>query len=201
MSDSIMHRHGLEPLIDEFAGGDTGSARVQIAVLGDTACINLRGNPDDEDFTDAAEQALGQALPVQPNTASRGEHRVFWLGPDEWLVMTDLAVAPALAKGLGDAVAGMTAAVNDVSGGNVTLELRGPACRELLAKGCTLDLHESEFSVGDCAQSGLAKASVLLALIDAEPVFLIVVRRSFSDYLCRWLHHAGREFGITLKAG
>ena len=174
---------------------------MRIAVRGDTACINLRGDPDDKDFMAAAEQALGQGLPLQANTASRGEHRVFWLGPDEWLVMTDVSAARALANRLGDAVAGMTAAANDVSGGNVTLELRGPACRDLLAKGFTLDLHESVFAVGDCAQSGLAKASVLLALTDAEPVFLVVVRRSFSDYLCRWLHHAGQEFGITLEAG
>ena len=88
-------------------------------------------------------------------------------------------------------------AVNDLSGGQIALELKGPNCRDLLAKGCTLDLHPSVFSVGDCAQSGLAKASVLIALTDETPTFLVVVRRSFSDYLCRWLAHAGSDEGIV----
>jgi sarcosine oxidase gamma subunit len=28
---------------------------------------------------------------------------------------------------------------------------------------------------------------------------MIVIRRSFSDYLCRWLTHAGRDEGIAFK--
>src|SRR5712692_4605465 len=35
-------------------------------------------------------EALGVALPVEPNTvATRGQRSVLWLGPDEWLVVDD----------------------------------------------------------------------------------------------------------------
>ena len=68
--------------------------------------------------------------------------------------------------------------------------------RDLLAKGCTLDLHPDEFKAGECAQTGLAKANVLIARIAAPEGFELLVRRTFADYLVQWLHHAGREFEI-----
>ena len=77
--------------------------------------------------------------------------------------------------------------------------LEGSAARKILAKGCTLDLHPSVFPVGACAQSGLAKASVVLGLLGEAPTFMIVVRRSYSDYLCRWLSNAGSDAGIIFS--
>jgi sarcosine oxidase subunit gamma len=59
-----------------------------------------------------------------------------------------------------------------------------------LAKGCTLDFHPRVFRPGTCAQSGLAKANVLIRLGDDPDSFDVVVRRSFADYLLRWLRHA-----------
>jgi sarcosine oxidase subunit gamma len=55
--------------------------------------------------------------------------------------------------------------------------------------------------MGACAQSGLAKASMLIGRIDdAEPVFEIIVRRSFADYVLRWLNHAAADFGVEFSA-
>ena len=87
-------------------------------------------------------------------------------------------------------------AVNDVSAGQVCLTLAGESARQVLAKGCTLDFHPDVFGVGACAQSGLARATVLVAQITDEPEYELYVRRSYADYLARWLHHSGREFGI-----
>ena len=59
------------------------------------------------------------------------------------------------------------------------------------------NLHPRAFKQVDRARSGLANANVLIALVDDAPTFMVVVRRSFSDYLCRWLAHAGRDQGIV----
>ncbi len=201
MSESLLRRHGLEVLLTEpreAPASDSGV--VSLTVRGDLGHINLRGCASDAGFVQAAKQALGQALPVEANTFSAGEHHVCWLGPDEWLVITPVSGAADLSERLTRALANTHAAINDVSGGQVALMLRGPQCRELLARGCTLDLHTREFVVGNCAQSGLAKANVLLALVDDSPTFMIVVRRSFADYLCRWLAHAGRDQRIVFTA-
>ena len=89
--------------------------------------------------------------------------------------------------------------MNIMSGGMIGLQISGRDAAVLLCKGCTLDLHPEVFAVGHCAQSGLAKAGILLAKTEEKPVFDLFVRRSFADYLARWLQHAGREFGIRFE--
>jgi sarcosine oxidase subunit gamma len=197
MSDPFNRRHGLEPLLPELGGSRPADPGASVTVRSDLGYINVRGRASEASFVRSIEQVLGQPLPLEPNRSSLGQHQVFWLGPDEWAAVTPATGAARLAKQLEQASADRHVAVNDLSGGQVALVLEGPKCRDLLAKGCTLDLHQSVFSVGECAQSGLAKASVLIALTDETPTFLVVVRRSFSDYLCRWLAHAGSDEGIV----
>ena len=160
------------------------------------AHINLRGDATDDGFRVAVEGVIEQPLPVEPNTMSIGEHQVFWLGPDEWLVTSAAGDRTSLAQAFDNALASMHAASNDVSGGNVVVRLAGERTRDLFAKGCTLDFNPDAFPVGACAQSGLGKANVLVGFVDAGPTFDVVVRRSFSDYLVKWLRHSGSEFGI-----
>ena len=153
----------------------------------DLGHINLRGDISDKRFVDGVAMVLGQRLPVEPNTVSIADHRVYWLGPNEWQVVTESGRADVLVNGLKDALVDQHVAINKLSGGQVVLHLTGTDVAELLARGCTLDLHPTVFGVGDCAQSGLAKANVLIGYIDATPVYEIIVRRSFSEYLLRWL--------------
>ena len=131
--------------------------------------------------------------------STAGEHRVYWLGPDEWLVVTSAEGAAALGSELAEALAGFHAAINDVSGGHVALCVSGVDARTVLAKGCTLDLHLQKFGPGQCARTGLAKATVLLGALDNESTYTIIVSRSFSDYLCRWLAHAARPHGVRFS--
>jgi len=153
----------------------------------DLGHINLRGDPGNRMIVDAVAGVLGQELPVEPNTLTLSEHRVYWLGPDEWQIVTQPDATAGLAGKLEHALAGQHVAINDISGGQVTLHLTGTDVPLLLAKGCTLDLQPPAFDLGRCAQSGLAKANVLLGYIDAAPVYEIIVRRSFSEYLQLWL--------------
>ena len=151
--------------------------------------INLRGKPDDGQFTPAVTGVLGFELPVAANTSVAGDDdaRAYWLGPDEWLLASDRTRVTTLVAELEHALDGQAVAINDVSGGWVLTGLAGNEGRELLARGCTLDLHPGVFAAGDCAQTTLAKANILIACIDDAPVYEIIVRRSFSEYLLRWL--------------
>ena len=149
--------------------------------------INLRGNMADQRFVDGVFAALGQPLPVEANTLTRADYRLYWLGPDEWQGVTAVDAVDELTAKLDNELVGLHAAVNDVSGGLTVFHLAGQDVPELLARGCTLDLDPSVFREGMCAQSGLAKANMLLGYIDAAPVYEIIVRRSFSGYVLRWL--------------
>lgn len=194
MSEPPEIRHGLEAFIARATTAGDGGVRAR--VVDDAGFINLRGSVDDKRFLTVVETAVGQPLPVAANTMSTGEHRIFWLGPDEWLILTGASKVAALSAGLTQSLSVLHASVNDQSGGQVAMQLSGNRVRELLAGGCTLDLHPREFGVGECAQTGLAKANVLLACVDDTPTYLLIVRRSFADYLGRWIAEAGTEFGI-----
>lgn len=149
--------------------------------------LNVRLDPRQQRAVEAAERVLGQPVSVAPNTFTAGDHRVYWSGPDEWLIETDTEHAADLCSELTKAFDGFHAAVNDISGGYVALRFVGAGARTVLAKGCTLDLHPHEFGPGQCARTGLAKATVLLGALDDAPTYTIIVASSFSDYLCRWL--------------
>jgi sarcosine oxidase subunit gamma len=192
-------RHGLESflaLAPHDVGGDAG---VIARILPELGHINLRGNPKYAGFVAAASATLGQELPVSANTMTTGSHRIFWLGADEWLIVTSIVDPLSLVVRLRESFLGQHASVTDVSGGQITLRLAGPSVRDVLAKGCTLDFHPDKFKVGACAQSGLAKANVLIGLVDDQPAYEIIVRRSFAEYVLLWLRHAASEYGVNFS--
>lgn len=140
------------------------------------------------DPSSAAAGRLGVPLPVEPNSTARdGELEVLWLGPDEWLVL-----APPDAD-LEDRLRAAGATVTDVSAQRTTLWLTGARARDLLAKGCALDLHPRVFGAGRCAQTMLARSQVVLAA-DSDGGFRVLVRSSFALYLAEWLLDAAVEY-------
>jgi sarcosine oxidase, subunit gamma len=169
-------------------------ALVTVQELTDVGHINLRGGANDAAFAAAVKSVCNTALPTSANTVSQGDIDAYWLGPDEWVLLMAAEKVTALKLALDTAISGRHAAVNDLSGAFVSLRLSGQKVRELLAKGCALDLHPDVFLSGTCAHTGLAKAGVMLAVHD--PHVLLVVRRSFADYLMHWLRAAGAEYGI-----
>ena len=161
--------------------------------------INLRGNPSDRAFLRAVEAALGTSVPLEPNTLiQRQEVTALWLGPNEWLILTSPDQRQQTAGDLASSVSYFPAAVTDVSSSQTVINLQGPRVREVLNKSCTLDLHPRAFVPGRCAQTNLAKTTVIVWQLDDPLSFEVIVRRSFADYLARWLADAAREYGLTV---
>lgn len=157
--------------------------------------INLRGNADDQAFMDAVAEAVGAAPPVKANTVTQaGKNAILWLGPDEWLVVTPAGKQSAVESALREAMAGQHVSIVDGSDARTTIRLHGIDARNVLMKGCPLDLHPRVFGPGQCAQSILAKADVLIHQVDDAPTYDIYVLCSFSRYLWDWLADAAREF-------
>lgn len=166
--------------------------------------LNLRGDPGDARFIGAVSKVIGVPLPLTPNTAVDAQAAtIYWLGPDEWLIVCAGARTADLERELREALTGVRSSVTDVSGGQTIVVLRGPSVRETLAKGCPLDLHPRAFAGGQCAQSHLAKAAILLRPIggNAEEgeAMELIFRRSFADYVWTWLEGAAAEYGFAVK--
>ncbi len=152
--------------------------------------INLRGNIEDGDFTGPVERVLGGVLPSRPNTVvGYGAFTIYWLGPDEWLVHTPEDGQGDLVDRLRAALGDVHSAVTDVSDYFVVIEMRGPDCRDVLARGCPLDLHPRNFGPGSCAQSHFSHATILLHQIN-DTDFDIQIRWTYAQYLWSYLAEA-----------
>jgi sarcosine oxidase subunit gamma len=183
---------------------DRGEAGVEMGERPFPGIVGLRG--EHKSVSAAVELALGLALPAEPNTtASKGKAgaktrvEALWLGPDEWWVLG--ADAGKLADKLVKALDGQPAAVTEVGESRTCIRVSGPHARDLLAKGCALDLHPRVFAAGACAQGQLAKATVLIHQVDDEPAYHVYVLRSFAEYLWLWLEDAAGEYGMAVVAG
>lgn len=160
--------------------------------------INLRGDVDDAGFVDAVAGETGCRLPREPNTVGTSERAdAFWLGPNEWYLRTAPGEASRLIDRLKSVLSGQHAAVNEGGSGLATFALEGPNARDVLEKGCTLDLHPRVFAEGQCAQTLLAQATVVL--IATGRGYEIIVRRSFADYMFVWLTDAADEYILAIS--
>ena len=164
--------------------------------------LNLRGNPDDVGFTASVSGVLGIAPPGVPNrVACTADSCLHWLSPDEWLIVSTLS-ATLIEKELAESLAGRHYALVNLSGGQTVLRIGGLRARDILASDCTLDFHPRGFRHGDCRQSLLGGAPVLIRRVGEvdDVAFDLVVRRSFSRHLFDWLTDAAHETGYILRA-
>lgn len=183
------------------AESSRGSAGVALAERPFQGIVDLRGRSDE--IGPAFEKIFGFALPLEPNSVGgKGRTSAFWLGPDEWWIVSqsdNSRVADKLLKGL----SGHVAAVTEIGESRTCIRVAGPRARDLIAKGCPLDLHPRVFGPGACAQSLLAKAGVMLHMVSGDrarggPSYDLYVVRSFADYLWRWLEDAAQEYGVAV---
>ncbi len=197
----------LESPLVEFLARHEGvvqsaDAGVQLSERPFLGHLNLRGDPEDAVFLEAVEAATGARLPIEPNTAAESDLvAAMWLGPNEWLLLTSPNDHENVEGALRNALDGRFHALVDLSGGQTIINLRGRHAREALSKGCSLDLHPRVFGPGLCAQSNVAKAAAVVRPLkdeDGTASFDLIVRRSFADYLARWLEDASREYGFAV---
>ncbi len=191
------------PLATLHLGGREGQpapeAGVHLAERRSVGKINLRADPGDIALMSAFEAVLGYPLPLEPNrTSGEGKRGALWLGPDEWLVTVPGGQENALFGALATAGEGKHVALSDVSDARTILTLAGPHARDVVQKGCGLDLHPRAFQTGQCAGTLLARAAIVLHQTGDAPAYDIHVAWSFAAYLWVWLEDAGAEYGVAV---
>ncbi len=152
--------------------------------------VNLRGDTDNSDFTAMIRDVLGTDLPTTPNTVNAtSAFTIFWLGPDEWLIHTSEDKQGALMDRLRSALGDTHSAVTDVTDYYVVIEMQGAACRDVLARGCSVDFHPRVFGPGRCAQTHFSHANVLIHQVN-DTDFHVQGRWTYARYLWTYLAEA-----------
>lgn len=155
--------------------------------------FNLRLNPDNAEQMAIAADLIGGALPTQPLTSvTYGDVRVNWSAPDDWLVIMPWSQATDFEARYRAAQTGHYSIV-DISAGQTLIEVSGPQSRNLLKKASPIDVHPQAFPVGKCVGTVFAKSAAGIVRV-GEDHYLLVVRRSFADYIWDWLMDASAEY-------
>jgi sarcosine oxidase subunit gamma len=170
------------------------ASEVRFSELPFLSQVDLRVDPAGAPAQRIAER-LAVALPTRPGTvASAGERSVLWLGPDEWLVLGPDGDTAALVQLLQESLGADPGSVVDVSANRTVIEIAGAAARDLLEKGTAIDLHPRSFSTGQCAQTLLSRAQVVLWQVSETPTYRLLVRPSFAQYVADWLVDGALEY-------
>jgi sarcosine oxidase, subunit gamma len=159
------------------------------------AYISLRGSPTDAGFVAAATKALGVALPCEPcSLVQSGGVTVLWCSPDEWMIIAQRARKAALTSGLTATLSGIRSQVADNSGGYTQVVLQGRNARDVLSHCTVYDL--AHLTDGRVVGTTFGKSSVFLRR--SGDSYILLLRRSFADYIWRYLERAAQPYGFGI---
>ncbi len=119
----------------------------------------------------------GIRLPALAGVAAATDQLALCVRPARWLLLS-----PPASPG-------------DLSSGLAALHLSGPRVRELLSRGCRLDLDPQVFPAGRAAATIIVQVSVILAVLASG--LLLLTPSSTARHLREWLALTARPFGLV----
>lgn len=136
------------------------------------------------------------ALPAPGKFLTAGSYRLAWAGQGCWHLL-DAGGSRRLAGELAEVLNGY-AAISSAGDGMLRMCLRGPCVRDVLVKGCVLDLDR--FGPGQSAVTRMAHTKVhLLRLSEGEFELMVPVSHAVSFW--DWLEMSAEEFGMVCEPG
>jgi heterotetrameric sarcosine oxidase gamma subunit len=133
---------------------------------------------------------------IEPRRACTGKGgTLLWNGPGQWLAVSPSTSARGFIRDLRGALEPSGATITDLSHARSVIRIAGPKAREVMLKGCPLDLDS--FEVNDCASSLLSHFNVQIHCL-GDQTFDLYVFRSFGLALWEWLVDAALEYGVEM---
>jgi sarcosine oxidase subunit gamma len=140
----------------------------------------------------------GLSFPEVGRIATIRETVLLCTRPERWLVLT-AAGPPGAALSLWREACAACAAPVELSSASTALYLAGPAVREVLARGCRLDLDGAVFATGSAASTHIAQVPVTLAALPAG--WLLLTPSSTARHFREWLTATAGPFGLASRTG
>ncbi len=166
----------------------------QIGVVSGMTTLRLRSWLPERTTGPKPVVLAGQEFPLQVGAIASGPMRALCVGPGEWLIVSRVHTPSNLREYLEPHLHEHGLALVDLTDGLAWLEVRGVAARDLLSKGCGLDLHPRTFPPGQCARTRFAQIPLVMACVEEPSRFELAVARSYLHYLQCWLNDAAVEF-------
>jgi methylglutamate dehydrogenase subunit D len=177
----------------------TGEPALVIVERPNWAILQLSAFHAKEDaVAKAVASETGLDLPAGPKRTAAKDVALIGVAPSQWLAVAEGEKGRALLARLVASLSGL-ASVVDQSHAKAILGLRGSRAREVLAKGCSLDLHRSAFTPQDAATTQVALIPCQIWMLDETPTFELSVPLSYAESFWSWLGESAAEFGYEVK--
>ena len=149
---------------------------------------------EDDLFFEKISNKLNISLPTSPNTTANNEKiTALWLSKKEWLIVNP-SIDTEEVRSLQNHISDIHALALDVSDRWTAINVSGKKAIDVLSKGTAIDLDNSVFGSGACAQTTLWTVNVIIYQIDEKPTFDIFVDSTMAKFLWQWLEHSSKEY-------
>ena len=142
-------------------------------------------------------EALAKKLKIStdPGVAtSNKDMTALPLSPGQWLISASVEGRKEEFTGSLIKKIGKLGYVSEQGDSRTCFRVSGSNARELMSRGCRLDLHPSVVSKGFCAQTNMAQVGVIVHQIDDEPAYELYAYSGFARSFWQWLTHTAAQF-------
>ena len=124
---------------------------------------------------------------------SNKETRILWSAPRTWFVISK---KENIINNIKEKCTDENFAITDISHSRAVIQIKGLQAREILKKGCPLNINE--FKTNNCAGTVFHGISIVVDLIDNNPdTFNLLTLRSFGESFYHHITDAALEFGYV----
>jgi len=121
------------------------------------------------------------------------EIRILWNAPRAWLVISSKKNIVSTIK---DKFDDKNFAVTDISHSRAVIQIKGPLAKEVLKKGCPININEIQ--VNNCAGTVFNGITVVVDFVNNNPdTFNLLALRSFGETFYHHVTDAALEFGYA----
>ena len=119
--------------------------------------------------------------------------RILWNAPKTWLIISNKENIIEIIKGK---CSEENFAITDISHSRAVIQIKGAQAREVLKKGCPLNINE--FKVNNCAGSVFHGITIVVDCVKDNPdTFNLLTLRSFGESFYYHITDAALEFGYV----
>jgi sarcosine oxidase subunit gamma len=168
--------------------------------------LNIRVKAENQNFINGLLEVTGLKLPTSSlGIQKNDQYTLYWISPDEFLLLvpvgTEFKIENQIRAVINESDPSCHFAILNVSSAQTILTLSGSRAESILKKSTPYNIHPSNLPLGKVVTTVFAKTQVVLSRTkgvgmgssDNSEEFTIIVRRSFSDYVWRWIVDAGKR--------
>ena len=139
-------------------------------------------------------QIEGLGFPMENSKVeSNKETRILWSAPRTWFIISK---KENIINNIKEKFTDENFSITDISHSRAVIQIKGLQAREILKKGCPLNINE--FKTNNCAGTIFHGISIVVDLIDNNPdTFNLLTLRSFGESFYHHITDAALEFGYV----